>query len=379
MDFGNSIIVANNTPIDSVFEFVQVQQKVLSPEGKVWTPIKDDVVYEEIIKMSNISTSCYHTSAKHKSSISFERIPREISSIQTIFGSLDTTCTSNIKTQIPTRQNDVTGMLICFITALSDFSSKMTRQNTGSGTFIVTNVMSTVQTTMMAIVFEAFCKCYRWNPSTKLCIITSDKRIKSIRRYITNLEHVGVYETDKESALVRRICSTVDDLAEVGVLTLDKDVFELCDEMKAENISVHLIMNITSFETMNWCTEKAKKHHYVLQPVVVNESKTPRYMLSTTMTCDSETNTKPLCTVNMRQIMSHYRYYDTMIRHMNINNMCYDCWVCYMISSSMTSLMNKPSNETGDMILNDQSTILGSMDTFTMRVDVEVDDPEVHE
>ena len=77
----------------------------------------------------------------------------EISFIWTALGALDIVCTIYSKRSFPTTHNKAPGMLIFFVIAMSEFS-KISLQNTDSGTFIVTDTIHTTQATMMPIVFE---------------------------------------------------------------------------------------------------------------------------------------------------------------------------------------------------------------------------------
>ena len=57
--------------------------------------------------------------------------------------------------------NEATGRFICFVLPMSEFSSRISLQNTDSGTFIVTDTIRTTQATMIPIVFELFATRYK--------------------------------------------------------------------------------------------------------------------------------------------------------------------------------------------------------------------------
>lgn len=49
-----------------------------------------------------------------------------------------------------------------------------------------------------------------------------------------------------------------DDALELAVLTRDKDIFTMGEGFKGENLSVHMMMNVTTFKDALWCSETAR-------------------------------------------------------------------------------------------------------------------------
>lgn len=277
------------------------------------------------------------------------------------------------------RHNEVTGMLICFVMAMSSFSSRMYSQNTGSGVFIVTEIMSTTQATMMGIIFKLFVEYYRWNKDTVLYMLVDEKNAESVERFTRKMKCVRICNTLDCETLINQVWSTMDEMSEMTVLTMNTKIFRLCEGLVENNLSVHMMMDITNFGDVSWCFEKAKSCKCVLHPVPMTDASITRYLVSTTLTESMFGLSMPLCTSNMKNVMGHYRYYDTMIKYMNIEGMCYDCWICSKISKAMIPVLASDNEETQENIMKNHEQACGDMEKFELKVLIEESDPEVEQ
>lgn len=372
-----SVILTNNSPITAVYELLEMQRYVTENWDMEWDDVTDKLVMEELLKMKKISVQCCHTSSAHISTVSFERTPEDICLISTAFGSLERTYTSEPVKKIPARKNNVTARVVSFVMWLCDQSKIMLSKNSGSGVLILTNIMSTLQATMCGIIFQLFSTYYSWNTSVSLHMVVETETAKKLEDYVGNLTEVHIIRSNELVQSVQKLVHSTKDTSNVSILTTDLECFKSCERMSKGNVSVNMVMDVVGYQNVLWCTELAKSFKYVLHPVPLTDPKVVTYMISTAVTNIDTVHPLVLCRDHMSNILGHWRYVNNMIRHMSIDDKCFDCWISGMISEAMIPLMSKNAAQILEEISNGTKKSWGDLKEFVLEVEVDGEDPEV--
>lgn len=316
-----------------VFEYVMAHgyEKMRRLEGEY----RDAAVMTEVFMMAAHSKNCNDTASENPGSISFERTPRNRLLIESRLGCMNMQMTTNTYRAKKTRKNPVTQAIIHAIMCLVDFSDMKKNETRDMHTIVFTDVLSVTHAAMIALIFRCFCLHFDWDPDVTMYLLVSGDTQIAMNVYVGSTMNVEIVTTSDPVMDTSRIIN------EHG----PGGMFIVTNEYRVMSMiwygftdlapHVSIVMDMDTYENQCMVTDMCIHRDMVAEAMPISDPNMSTVRVSTAfMTPDLSTRAYDHVTRDMSMI-ARMRWFNNMVRHMDIDSLCYDCWIAFRVASSV--------------------------------------------
>jgi len=294
---------------------------------------RDFAVIAELMMMMSVSRKCNHKSSTNRNSISYERVPANINTIATQFEMMNMNMTTSTIRNTPTRHNRVTSAIIQTIQTITDFSTRI--DNVKTNVIVITNVHSTMYAAVIVFAFRNVYVSKGWGTNVKMIIMAGADTIESMNFYMGVIESVElVLSTDRVMDTYRVMSSNAN--SNMTVETYMTEVARMCTSVSpCRNTVLCWITNLNTYASVGIINDIIPRSSSIMEAVPCSDPSSNMVRIVTTTVSDNTFDNRVAIINNIPNPFSCLRWFNNMIRHMDISGMCFDCTAAYMVAKPM--------------------------------------------
>ena len=291
---------------------------------------EDKAVVTELMTMMMLSKKCNHRSSTNRGSISYERVPANVSAVATQFELMSMGMTTSTIKNTPTRYNKVTSAIIQTIQTMVDFSTRI--DNAVLNVIMITDVHSTIYASLIAFVFRNMCISKSWNGAAKMIMMVHADMAESVDIYVAATEYVEIIKyTDKATDTYKTMTSISD--ANVTVHTHTTEIAKMYTSANAhKKVNLCWITDLTTYDSVSMISNVITSSNSVMEAVPCSDPLMNTVRIATVTMSANTIDNKTAIVYGIPNPFSCLRWFNNMIRHMDIDGMCFDCKIAYAVA-----------------------------------------------
>jgi hypothetical protein len=334
--------ISNRNTISCMKIFEEAMADGYAKLTKIEGGYRDAGVMTEVFTMAAISRKCNDTATANRGSISFERTPGDLDKIETRIGSMYTQMTNNTYKGRSVRSNPVTRAILHSIQCMVDISDMIKYGDTNITAIIFTDVLSVTYAAVITLIFRCFCMHFDWDPNVTMYIIADSNTIKAMDVYVGSRYNVETIESVDVVMCTHRLLDRIAD-GYSYVVTENETVTNMILSRSMNRMSyMSTIVDANTYAKEKEIVEMYTKLEMTVEAMGLSAVKDNSVRVSSIFVTKDMT-VKSIETVDENMsIIARMRWFNNMIRHMEIDSFCYDCWVSFKIASVIGRLIADP-------------------------------------
>lgn len=332
----------------------------------------DLAVLAESFTMASISTKCNHTSSRYTSSVSYERVPTDMTKIVTQLDLMHMPMTTNTTTNTKARVNPVSSSISCIIATMVEFSERIENMQKSRHTIVVTDVMSVIHAAMIVFAFRSFYLSKNWHEGIGLVVLAREDTVIGMNRYIGSKDNVIVTTSTDDTTEVFKILNTNEDV-NVTVHTHSHQIVNMCLYPSSDiNIIVNFVMSVKTIENERTLSLLCARMNGVVEAVPCSDPDLNVVRVSPALVNgDVSRRSIRLMNGNTSRI-ALMRWYNNMIRHMDLNGACIDCQIMFRIARPLALAMSDGDENENTVRITDAITDFSARVSTKGMVDLDI-------
>lgn len=309
----------------------------------------DAAVITELLTMMSVSKKCNHKSNTHKGSISHERVPSDVDKIATQIELMGTNATTNTTENMPTRVNAVTSAIISTIQTMVEFSHTIAFSHTDSHRLVISDVHSTLYAAVIVFAFRIMYLSNNWNSNVEMIVIAEPNTFTSMSVYVGPTDGVTMIKcTDKVVDMYKILSSSRN--VNLMVHTYTTEVARMFASTNSNtNANMCWITNLETYQSASVIDSVTSCMDVIAEAVSCSNPNANTIRISTVITHPDVFKNKVASGATYADWFTRLRWFNSMIRHMDVKGMCFDCRVAFTIASPMLLLI-KSEDEVVDAV-----------------------------
>lgn len=311
----------------------------------------DAGVVTEAFTMGYTSKKCDHLTKKDTTNVSYERPPKSLIDITTHLTSMSMNMTTNTFKDGRTRHNPVTSAIVCGIQSMIDFAGYISSNRPGGSTIIFTDVLSVLHAATMAFVFRSLYLHYCWDARVKMILLVRSETMSAMGAFVGSTENVQLVPCNDVFMQLYTIVNTSSTPLTM-VNTHSKKIADMC--LTAFGDAQPIVNLVTSVKSLVHEHEIAiivESMNAVVEAVVCSNPVDNLIRITPAITSTDMSSRKVASPSTNVSYIAMMRWYSNMIRHMNMNEMCFDCLIALRVARSIAGAMtNRHMHEFGDVV-----------------------------
>jgi hypothetical protein len=292
----------------------------------------DAAVLTEAITMGNISLKCNHTSSQTPGSLSYERVPENLSTIVTQLDLMNLNMTTNTVGNVKTRTNDVSSAIACGIASLVEFANWIERENLDTATIVMTEILSVTHAALMTFVFRNFHVAENWDRSINLIMLTKADTSRGMDAYIGRRENVQIIPCVDPIMETYRILNS----RRCENILLCTHSNEIVSMYTNSFMGGNIIINLVTYIDTIWRQDEIKRLittiNGIMEIVPCSDPKSRMVRITPSYRSREPGANKMRDLDENTNYFAKLRWYENMTRHMSLNGVCVDCYIMFKIA-----------------------------------------------
>lgn len=349
----NMTAISNRNVMELVDEFVDSMRsgnKIMNENGESFV---DAAVLTETLTMGYLSRRCDHTASSSSNTISYERTPKDSTKISTQLDVMNMEMTTNLAKNLKTRKNPVTSALICGIASMIELAERIKTTNEEQFTIIYTNLYSVTHAATIVFAFRNLRACYDWGSKVELILIVDPDTVAAMNAYIGSIENVKMNSTKDVIMEVFKILNHSDYRnTHVTVYTHLIEIAKMCNVAFNDlNVVINLVTTLKTLSDENVIKRLIEETNSIVEAVPCSDPDENVIRVTPSFLSTDPSKRKFKTTERIVSYYSRLKWFNNMIRHMNLDGVCYDCRIAYKVSSSIANaIVSKDENDDESMI-----------------------------
>ena len=327
--------ISNRNMISSMDTFEKAMMRGYDIMCKTEGEFKDLAVLTEAFTMASISKNCCDTASANPGSVSFERTPRNRSMIESRLGCMSMEMTTTTYKAKKTRKNMVTQAIMHAIQCFVDISDIISNKVSHINAIVITNILSVTHAAMVTLVFRCMCLNFDWDPDMTLYLIVDEETMTAMKVYVGSKFNVELFpSSDKVMTTFNIISKHINE--SMYVITHTQTIVDMVLNTNSNRTPyISTLMDMDTYAKENSVLDMYINKDMTIEAMPISDPDMVTVRIATLFTTDDMTTSSYEYLSENMSLIARMRWFNNMIRHMDVDSLCYDCWIAFRVASTI--------------------------------------------
>ncbi|KAK5162694.1 uncharacterized protein LTR77_011247 [Saxophila tyrrhenica] len=302
---------------------------------KQWSMELDELLTTELNKMKDISLDCHHRPSRTRNRFAYERVPSDWTKIPTLVEDMNVALNAPQNWYTSLRHNPVLAVFMSNVSTMIEVAMRLKTRPNIQHVIVCDCVMSVKHMLLIMVVFQLLFKDENENDSVFMHLCVDENQEKIARRSPLKNKHVVMHRDMAWYAALGLVETRYRSVSVTMMMNEEMSMDNIESLFSTEDVFVSLTSSMDKINYSNALMDLVRSRSMVRELVPGSNPDTNTVRISDAIVNHNVSEGRLVYRARNAYSIMPTNTCTNMIRPMNLDGMCFDCRIVYMVANDI--------------------------------------------